>query len=175
MQRADLESLEIAQQLLVILETNAHLRSDLGLARRTAEAGRQHADGLFDSAPLAAQFARAPIEGAQTVEDRAPDTELRVAAKLHLLFGIEFGKGVHQPDHARRDQILDVDVLRQPLMDAAREKTHDRQVLEQHALLLRGQCRRHPGRRIAARRSGAARGFGVSRCSAPVDSHRHSP
>src|SRR5208337_279063 len=85
MQRADLESLEIAQQLLVILETDAHLGGDLALARRTAPAGRQHTDGLFDRAALAAQLARAPIEGAQTGEDRAPDAELCVDAKRHLL------------------------------------------------------------------------------------------
>jgi hypothetical protein len=48
------------------------------------------------------------------------------------LVGIELGEGVHQPHHAGRDQVLDVHMLGQPLVNAAGQKAHDGQMLEQH-------------------------------------------
>jgi hypothetical protein len=69
-----------------------------------------------------------------------------------------FGEGIHQPYHAGRYQVLNVYVLRQPLVDAASEKAHDRQMIEQQPFLLAGKRReRHSGRRILGPRSAPAR------------------
>ncbi len=64
----------------------------------------------------------------QAVENRAADAELCVAAaELYLLCGIEFCEGVHQSYHARRNQVFDIDVLRQPLVvRRARNRTTGR-------------------------------------------------
>jgi hypothetical protein len=69
------------------------------------------ANRLFDGAPFAPQLARAPVQRAQTVQDRTPNTELGIAAELDLLGGVEFGKGIHQANHARGEEVFDVDML----------------------------------------------------------------
>jgi hypothetical protein len=145
-QRSDLQALQIAEKLLVLVEREIHLPSDLSLMRRPSHAGSQDADRLLDRTALAAQLARAPVERAQAVENRPADAELRIAAELHLLLRIELGESVQQPDYARRHEVFDIDVLRQPLMNAPGQEAHDRQMFEQDSFLLGS----HPG--IAARR-----------------------
>jgi len=157
-QGADLQALQVAQQLLVILQLQRHLRGHLGLARGVPHPGHQHPDGLFDGAALPAQLARTPVESPQAVQNRSPDAELRITAKLHLLGGIELGEGIHQPHHTGRNHILDVHMLGQALVNAAGEKAHDGQVLEQHPLLLAGEHRdRRSGGRIPASSRAPAR------------------
>ena len=65
------------------------------------------------------------------------DPELRIALELHLLAVIELREGVDQPHHPGRDQVVQLHMLRQPLMDAARQIAHRRQMLQQQALALR--------------------------------------
>ena len=154
-QGADLKTLQIAQQLLIVLEIEAHLGGHLMLARRVPKARRQNPDRLFDCTALAAELARAPVEGPQTVKNRAPYAELRIAAELYFFGRVELGKGIEQSHHAGRDQVFDIDVLGQPLVNPAGEKANNRQVLEQHPLLFASQhtalrrrrrIRRHSGR-----------------------------
>ena len=162
-QGADLQALQVAQQLLVLVQFQRHLGGHLRLARRVAHAGHQHPDGLFDGAALPAQFARAPVHRSQAIQNCAPDAELRVGAKLHLLGWVELGEGIHQPHDPGRNHILDIHVLGEALVNAAGEKAHNGQVFQQHPLLLDGEGRGmpkrradtliRPGRRPGARRS----------------------
>ena len=175
MQRADLQALQIAQQLLVLVQIHAQLPGHLRLGRRVSQPRRENANRLLDGAALAAQLARAPVQGSETVQNRAPDTELGVAAELHLLGRIELGKGVHQTHHAGRNQVFDVHVLGKPLVNAAGQKTHDRQMLEQDPLLLAGQ---HLGGRDRGRIAVAwrpPRGPLLPRCGCRFNAHLNPP
>src|ERR1019366_2910917 len=136
MESANLEALQIAEQLLILSQRKPHLRGYLAFAWRITSACRKCPYCLFHRSAFTAQLARTPVQCSQAVKDRSPDTELRVASKLHLFGWIELGERVHQSNHASRDQVFNVHMLRKPFVNAAGKKTHDRQVLEKHPLLL---------------------------------------
>ena len=157
-QGANLQALQIAQQLLVFFQLQLHLHRHLSLVRRAAHPRRQHPDCLLHRPALAAQLPRTPVQRSQTVQNRAPDAKLRIAAELHLFGRVELGEGVHQPHHPGRNHILDIHMLGQTLVNAARQEANNGQVFEQHPLLLAGQhWKLHTAGRITARRSTAPR------------------
>ncbi len=71
---------------------------------------------------------------------------------------IKFAEGVHQPHHAGTEQILNRDMLGEPLVNAPGNEAHDRQVVDHELLLLRAQG------------AGLLRvgGFGQSRTATPI-------
>gem|GEM_PF-6224609 len=70
---------------------------------------------------------------------------------------IELVEGVDQAHDASGDQVFELDVLWESLMNAAREITHGRKMLDQKAIALRtGQCR---GERTLRRRSALFRSY----------------
>src|ERR1700737_4560905 len=97
MQAADLESLQIPQQLLILIQVKFHLAGNLVLRRGTAQALRHRSDRLFDRTTLATQLARTPVQRAQRVQDRPANAELGVALELHLLAVVELGERIDQP------------------------------------------------------------------------------
>jgi len=75
----------------------------------------------------------------------------------HLLVRVELGEGVHQPHNPGRDQVFNVHMLGQALVNAAGQKAHDGQMLQQHPLLLAGENRQRRRRgRIAVAHNPAA-------------------
>ena len=171
-QRADLQTLQIAQQLLILIEPELHLGGNFGFARSPAEPRRQHADGLLDRAAFAPQLSRTPVESAQTVQNRAAYPELCVAAELHFFLGVELGEGIHETNHAGRNQVFNIDMLRQPFMNPPGKIAYDRQMFKQDSLLLAGEgCARSGRGRIPAPYRAAAHGLQLPRCRRHLHSH----
>jgi len=115
---------------LVFLQVQTHLRRNFSFARRASKPRRENADRFFGGSSFASQIARAPVERTQAVKDGAANAELRVAAELDFLPRIEFGEGVHQANDSGRNQIFNIHVLREPLVNAAGEKTYDRKMFQ---------------------------------------------
>src|SRR5207237_2168796 len=69
---------DASDERVVVLEREPELSGHLLLARRPAERALETARDFLDEARLLAHAARHPVERAEMVEDRAPDTELRI-------------------------------------------------------------------------------------------------
>ena len=85
----------------------------------------------------------APLRGtqssaAQLVEDRALDAELGVRLELAVLPGIVLVDRVHQPDHARVVQVVQVDVRGEAYRDPVHDVSDQRSVLEHDLVFERG-------------------------------------
>ena len=106
----------------------------LRLGGRVPQLGLQLLDRLFQAARLAAQVARAPVHVAQAVEDGAPNTELGVGGEAHILAGVVLVHGIDQSHDAGMQQVVERNVLRQPLMNAAGDVFHLRQLLQQQLI-----------------------------------------
>jgi len=122
---------------------------DLLLGPRPAEAAFELAVGLLEHARLLAHAPRHPVHPAQTVEDRAPDAELRIGRERRLLRRIEFLHGVEQPLDAPAHHLVELDLRRLPRGEPLHQPPHERQI-GPHGLV--GQ--RRPGgaeRRLQAR------------------------
>src|SRR5579875_1247069 len=138
---AQLEAAQFAEELLELLQLHAQLGGDFFVAGGAAEGGVQAGMGLLDAARLAAQLARAPIEGAQAVENGAANAEFGVRGQGDVFAGVVLAHRVHQADDARLHQIVERDVARQAIMDAAGDQMHLGQLFQQAALDLRGLIR----------------------------------
>ena len=135
MQRSDLKTLQITQQLLVLLDPEAQFRGHFGLSWRSSKTCCQDTNCLFNGPALAPKLPRTPIEGAKAVENRSANSKLGIAAKLDFLGRVELDEGVHQTNNSSGDQVLDVHMLRQSLVDPPCNETDDGQMLEQEPFL----------------------------------------
>src|SRR6202034_155248 len=73
---------------------------------------------------------------AERVKDRPANPELRIALELHLLPVIELCERIDQPHHSSRDQVIQLDMLRQSLMNAPCNITHRGQMLQQQPVAI---------------------------------------
>src|SRR6058998_2026459 len=85
----ELRAAHLAEQLLVLGETDAHLLGDFALVRRAAELLLQRAYRALDRALLLARAAAHPVGAAQLVEHRAADALRREGLELHALLRVE--------------------------------------------------------------------------------------
>src|ERR1700757_3790815 len=131
MEGTDLEPLQVAKQLLVLLQSEPHFRSDLSFTGRPSKPRRKRADGLFHCPALAPKLPWAPVECAQAVENRAPNPELRIAPELNFLGRVKLRKRIHQTHNTCRNEVFNVYVLRQSVVNAPGQKAHHRQMLQQ--------------------------------------------
>src|SRR4051812_13647748 len=119
MKTSNLQPLEISQQLLILRECQLHFRSDFLLRRSTPQSLRYGSDRLFNSSSLTPQLTWTPVQAPQRIENCTAYPELRITFKLNLLAVIEFRECINQTYDAGRDQIIEVDMLRQTLVNAA--------------------------------------------------------
>jgi hypothetical protein len=84
-----LRAAHLAQQLLVLLEREAHLLGDLAFVGRAAQALLELVHGGLDGALLAAVAAAHPVVAAQFVEHGAADALGGEGLELHALRGVE--------------------------------------------------------------------------------------
>src|SRR6185503_4308612 len=78
-------------------------------------------DRLVDMLSFVAGTARRPVEFAQAVEDRSLDAELRVRLKLNILARVKIPHRVNQAQNTRVHEIFERYVLRQALVNSARD------------------------------------------------------
>jgi hypothetical protein len=88
----------------------------------------------FDVAGLRAYRARHPVDRSQFVDDRALDARDRVRLELEPALGIELVDGVDQAENPITDEVALFDALRQSGGDAARDKLHERRVVQDQPL-----------------------------------------
>src|SRR5208282_2457491 len=123
-QAAEFEAVEFGEQGLQLVKVNPHLLRDFIFGGGAAELAGEIAVRRINEAAFAAQFARAPVQFAETVEDGAADTELGVRTELHLLGQIELVEGVDQSDDAGMNQVFEGHVAGQALVYAAGNVTN---------------------------------------------------
>src|SRR5579872_4013708 len=135
-QTSDLQAVQLAEQVLKILKSHAHLGGHLVLGGGTAQLEAQLAVRLLDLSRLAPQLARSPVHFAQAVEDGAADAKLGIGAELHVLGTVELVESIDESDHSRVHEIFEGHMARQPFVDAARKVADLRQLFEQDAVPL---------------------------------------
>src|SRR5271165_1199381 len=133
-QAADFEAVELAQQVLQLLQGHPEFGRDFVFRGGAAQLQAELAVGFFDLARLAPQLARTPVHFAQTVEDGAADAELGVGTELHLLGTVKLVERVDQSEHAGMHQVLERHVAGQPFVDAACQVFDLGQLFEQDAV-----------------------------------------
>src|SRR5208337_1298764 len=84
-QAAEFEAVEFGEQGLQLVKVDAHFMGDFIFVGQASELAGKLGVGGIDEAAFAAQFARAPVEFAETVEDGAADAELGIRTELHVL------------------------------------------------------------------------------------------
>src|SRR5581483_9432952 len=90
----------------------------------------------FDSPRLTTQATRTPIEIAQAVEDSATNPELRVRLELYVLRRVVLFHSFDQAEHAGLDEVIERDVVGQPLMNSLRDVADLRQLLHEELFTL---------------------------------------
>ena len=84
---------------------------------------------FVELAGLAAHQPRHPVHRAQLVEHGAADTRHAVGFELHAARQVERVDGVHQAEHAGRDQVVELHAVGQPRPDPLAVVLHQRQIL----------------------------------------------
>ena len=95
-----------------------------------AELRLELGDRALDLAGARADGARHPVERAQLVDDRALDARDRVRLELDVAVRVEALDRADQAEQAVRDEVVLVDVRRQPAAEAAGDVLHERRVRE---------------------------------------------
>jgi hypothetical protein len=93
---------------------------------------------FLDAASLTAKIAGAPIELAKTVKDSATNAEASVGLELDILAGIKFIDGVDKTDNSSMDKIVELNVRRKAIVDAACDVTDLGEIFREEALALGG-------------------------------------
>src|ERR1700722_15777123 len=106
MQSAYFQTLQVAEQLLIRIETATQLRCDFALGRRMTQPRGKGSDRLLHRPPFAPKLSRTPVQSAKTVQNRSTDAELCIASELVLLVRVELCEGIHQPYQSRREQVI---------------------------------------------------------------------
>src|SRR6202521_1468811 len=122
-QAAEFKAVQLSEQGLQFLKLDAHLLGDFMFVGGASEFSGKLGIGGVDQAAFAPQFARAPVEFAEIVEDSAADAELGIRTELHVLREIELIEGVDKPDDAGMDQVFEGHVAGQPVVNAAGDVT----------------------------------------------------
>ena len=102
-QAADFECVEFREQALKFVEPEAERVCQIVFVGSPAQLDRDLVVRLFDLAALAAEFARAPVEFPQAVEDGAANAELGVGAELNVLRLVEFARERRSVRRRRRE------------------------------------------------------------------------
>ena len=117
-----------------VLELDAELAGDLGLAGRAVQLGLEGGVGALDLAGLVAHRARDPVDRPQLVDDGAADAADRVRLELDGPLEVELLDGVDQPEDAVGDEVGLLDVRRQADADPAGDVLHQRRVVQDQPL-----------------------------------------
>jgi hypothetical protein len=133
-QATEIEAAQFAEQVLEFVQFESQVRGKLGLGRRVAQSGGKFAMGRFDAPALTTKVARAPIQLAQAVENRAPNAEAGVGLELNVLGGIEFIDGIDQAKNASMNQIFELHVGRKASVYAARDIADPGEIRDEEAL-----------------------------------------
>ena len=136
-ERHDVDERDLAEDLVQVVERDAHLGGDLGLGGRAVQLGLEAGVGLLDLARLVADRARDPVDRPQLVDDRAADAADRVGLELDRALEVELLDGVDQPEDAVRDEVGLLDVRRQADADPAGDVLHQRRVVQDQPLAQR--------------------------------------
>src|SRR5207247_6579229 len=102
-----------------LIDVEAELVGELALVGGAAELRFQAAGGLAELVGQAAHVAGERVARAQIVEHRAADAELSEGLEAIDALRIEALGGLHQADHTRRDQVVDLDVGGEASREAA--------------------------------------------------------
>src|SRR5262249_50087064 len=89
---------------------------------------------LFQVPAFFPQRSRRPVQIAETVEDRAPDSHLRVGLEFDVALRFELIDGIKQADDARIDEILQFDIAGQSSSDSMRNVFDERKGLIDESL-----------------------------------------
>ena len=87
-------------------------------------------NGGFDQLRALAGFARSPVHVAQAVHDGAMDAVLGVGLELHIERRIEIIDGGQQADDAGGNQIVEADVVGQPVVNPPGDEAHLGEMLQ---------------------------------------------
>ena len=93
---------------------------------------------FLDAASLAAEIAGTPVELAKTVKNSAANAEASVGLELDIFAGIEFIDGINKTENSGVDKIVELDVRRKAIMDAASNVTDLGKIFREEALALDG-------------------------------------
>ena len=96
---------------------------------------------IRSTCPFVAGTARRPVEFAQAVEDRSLDAELRVRLKLNILARVKIPHRVNQAQNTRVHEIFERYVLRQALVNSARDVIDLGNLAHDHLVVV-GACPR---------------------------------
>jgi hypothetical protein len=93
---------------------------------------------FLDATSLTAKIAGAPVELAKTVKDSAANAEASVGLELDIFAGIEFIDGVDKTENSGVDKIVELDVRRKAIVDAACDVADLGEIFREEALALDG-------------------------------------
>ncbi len=96
----------------------------------------QSGDSIFDQTGAAALLTRRPVEPTQAVEYRPPDLVFRIGLELHIVPDIIAVDRGDQTDNSSRNEIVQTNRPRDALMNATRDETDLRQMLQDEFLSL---------------------------------------
>jgi len=104
------DAADLVHELVELVDLEAQGVGHLLVAGGAAEALLDLAVGALEAPALLPHAARDPVQGAELVEDRALDPELRVGLELAVLVGVVLVDGVDQADDAGVVKVIEVDV-----------------------------------------------------------------
>jgi len=132
-----IEPAQIVAEPLQGLKADVQFPGNFELAGIAAKTGLARQNCLLETARLAAQPARAPIDEAQAIENRASNAELSVVLELNVLGRIVFPQSIHQAENPGVDQIFEQHLRGQSAMDPASHMVNMREMFQQKFLALR--------------------------------------
>ena len=118
------------QRGVELVRVYRHLGGQLGISRRSMQAGRELHRGPLDLARLAANAARHPVQRAELVEDRAADPRAGIGLELDPARRVEALHRLDEPTETVRDEVRDLDMRGHASHDAAGQVLDHRRVRE---------------------------------------------
>ncbi len=127
-QADQVDGVGVEHHLLEFLDAQTHVLGQFQFGRMTAEFGFQRLVRFAQLAGLGAHQTRHPVHGPQFVQHGTANSRHAIRFELDAASQIEGVDGVHQAEHAGRDQVVQFDAFGQPCPDAFAVVFDQRQV-----------------------------------------------
>src|SRR5581483_1522049 len=137
--RLQVDGLDSCQPLLIDLELNPKLRRDVLFERLTSIPLFCGLNGSLDLFGSIEGLARRPVGLPQAVHDGPTNPMLGKAVELNVLGGIKTIDRLQEPHHSRRDQVVQIEIVWELSMDAARDYAHLLEVLHYQSLTIQSE------------------------------------